>query len=109
DMVFEGIALGSFGAIIIYHCMRAVSRLRGTSLEPATPASAPAGTEVVEGHLERSWDVQPDGKLARTPASQRVQSAPDLAELAEIAGIAELAEGATHAGGAGLPERAGGA
>ncbi|MDY5148822.1 nitrate reductase [Actinotignum sanguinis] len=94
DMVFEGIALGSFGAIIIYHCMRAVSRLRGTSLEPATPASAPAGTEVVEGHLERSWDVQPDGKLARTPASQRVQSAPELADLVEIAGIAEGASGA---------------
>ncbi|MDO5025122.1 MAG: solute carrier family 23 protein [Trueperella sp.] len=46
DMVFEGIALGSFAAIIIYHAMRAISRWRGTSQEAATPASAPAGTEL---------------------------------------------------------------
>ncbi|MGV9187827.1 uracil-xanthine permease family protein [Arcanobacterium canis] len=45
-MVFEGIAMGSFGAIIIYHLMRAISRWRGTSIESATPASAPAGSEL---------------------------------------------------------------
>ncbi|MDY2941371.1 MAG: solute carrier family 23 protein [Varibaculum sp.] len=43
---FEGIALGSFGAIIIYHLMRGISNLRGTNLEQASPASAPAGTEL---------------------------------------------------------------
>ena len=53
DMVFEGIALGSFGAIIIYHSMRAVSKWRGTSMEAATPASAPAGAELEPGALKR--------------------------------------------------------
>ena len=53
DMVFEGIALGSFGAILLYHFMRTVSRWRGTSLESASPASAPAGTEIEEGSLVR--------------------------------------------------------
>ncbi|MDD7464765.1 MAG: solute carrier family 23 protein [Actinomycetaceae bacterium] len=43
---FEGIALGSFGAIIIYHLMRWISNWRGTNLEQASPASAPAGTEL---------------------------------------------------------------
>lgn len=46
DMVFEGIALGSFAAIGIYHAMRTIARWRGTSQEAASPASAPAGTEV---------------------------------------------------------------
>lgn len=46
SLSFEGIALGSFGAIIIYHVMRAISKLRGTNLEAATPASAPAGSEL---------------------------------------------------------------
>ncbi len=45
-LVFEGIALGSGAAIIIYHTMRAISRWRGTNLEAATPASAPSGTEL---------------------------------------------------------------
>lgn len=45
-MVFEGIALGSACAIGIYHLMRGISKLRGTNLEAATPASAPAGTEL---------------------------------------------------------------
>ena len=53
DMVFEGIALGSFGAIILYHVMRTIARLRGTSLESASPASAPAGTEIDEEALVR--------------------------------------------------------
>lgn len=46
DATFEGIALGSFGAIIIYHLMRWISNVRGTNLEQASPASAPAGTEL---------------------------------------------------------------
>lgn len=43
---FNGIALGSAAAIIIYHAMRAISKARGTNLEEASPASAPAGTEL---------------------------------------------------------------
>lgn len=46
QMTFTGIALGSVAAIAIYHAMRWVSRLRGTNLEEASPASAPAGTEL---------------------------------------------------------------
>ena len=46
DMTFEGIAIGSGAAIIIYHTMRWISRVRGTNLEEVSPASAPAGTEL---------------------------------------------------------------
>lgn len=46
QMSFEGIALGSGAAIIIYHVMRALSKWRGTTFEPASPASAPAGREL---------------------------------------------------------------
>jgi xanthine/uracil permease len=38
---FGGIAIGSIGAIVIYHLMRAIGRWRGTHLdEPASPTSA---------------------------------------------------------------------
>ncbi|MDO5672690.1 MAG: solute carrier family 23 protein [Actinomycetaceae bacterium] len=46
DITFEGIALGSAASIVIYHIMRAISKLRGTNLEQASPASAPAGIEL---------------------------------------------------------------
>lgn len=46
DMTFTGIALGSIAAIVIYHTMSWISRVRGTNLEEASPASAPAGTEL---------------------------------------------------------------
>ncbi len=45
-MSFGGIALGTASAVIIYHGMRWISRLRGTNLEAASPASAPSGTEL---------------------------------------------------------------
>ncbi|MCD4548850.1 MULTISPECIES: uracil-xanthine permease family protein [unclassified Schaalia] len=45
-MKFEGIALGTATALIVYHVMRMISRVRGTNLEQASPASAPAGTEL---------------------------------------------------------------
>ncbi|WP_296136223.1 uracil-xanthine permease family protein [uncultured Tessaracoccus sp.] len=48
EMRFEGIALGSFAAIAVYHGMRAIARWRGTSQEAASPASAPAGSELDE-------------------------------------------------------------
>lgn len=51
DVRFEGIALGTAAAIGIYHVMRAISRWRGTTVEPASPASVPAGTEL-EGERE---------------------------------------------------------
>lgn len=46
NVAFAGIALGSAAALIVYHVMRAISKARGTSIEPASPASAPAGTEL---------------------------------------------------------------
>lgn len=58
DMVFEGIALGSFAAIIIYHTMRAIARWRGTSMEAASPASAPAGAELEPGALRRDFSTE---------------------------------------------------
>ena len=51
DMAFEGIALGSFAAIAIFHAMRLLASVCGTRQEPATPASAPAGAELEEGAL----------------------------------------------------------
>jgi uracil-xanthine permease len=46
DLVFEGIALGTAAALLIYHGMRAISRWRGTSQEPASPASVPAASSI---------------------------------------------------------------
>ncbi|MFI2753717.1 uracil-xanthine permease family protein [Cellulomonas sp. P22] len=46
DITFEGIALGSAAALVIYHVMSGVARWRGTSQEPASPASVPNGTEL---------------------------------------------------------------
>ena len=45
DLTFEGIALGTATALVVYHVMRAVARWRGTSQEAASPASVPDGTE----------------------------------------------------------------
>lgn len=36
EVVFEGIALGSFAALGIYHVMRAVGKARGTTIEVTT-------------------------------------------------------------------------
>jgi uracil-xanthine permease len=46
DLTFGGIALGTAAAIGIYHLMRSLARWRGTSQEPASPASVPGGDEV---------------------------------------------------------------
>jgi uracil-xanthine permease len=43
---FRGIALGTAAALGVYHLMRAIARRRGTTQEPASPASVPAGTEL---------------------------------------------------------------
>ncbi|WP_454299479.1 uracil-xanthine permease family protein [Salana multivorans] len=45
-LTFEGIAIGSFGALAIYHAMRAIARWRGTHDEPVSPASLPADEPV---------------------------------------------------------------
>jgi uracil-xanthine permease len=47
DMAFGGIALGTVAAIVVFHVMRVIARARGISIEPASPASAPAGDEPV--------------------------------------------------------------
>ena len=36
---------GTAAALVIYHLMRAIARWRGTTQEPASPASAPGGDE----------------------------------------------------------------
>ncbi len=46
ELRFEGIALGTAAAIGIYHVMRSVAKWRGTTAEPASPASVPGGTEL---------------------------------------------------------------
>ena len=47
DLVFTGIALGTAAALVIYHLMRTIARWRGTGMEPASPASAPGGDELI--------------------------------------------------------------
>lgn len=46
DLTFEGIAIGCAAALIIFHVMTLISKVRGTYAEPASPASAPAGAEL---------------------------------------------------------------
>lgn len=46
DLTFGGIAMGSGAAIVVYHVMSWVSKVRGTNLEQASPASAPAGADL---------------------------------------------------------------
>jgi uracil-xanthine permease len=52
DLTFEGIALGTASALVIYHLMKWISRLTGAQQEPATPASVPGGSELEQpsGH-----------------------------------------------------------
>ena len=45
-MTFEGIAIGTGAALVIYHLMHSVARWRGTHQEPASPASVPGGAEL---------------------------------------------------------------
>ncbi len=69
DVKFEGIAMGSFGAIIMYHAMRAISNVRGTKLEQASPASAPAGTELhSEAYSKRHADQELRAAQGRSDA-----------------------------------------
>lgn len=46
DMTFEGIAIGTAAVLVLYHGMRSIARWRGTSVEAATPATVPGGTEI---------------------------------------------------------------
>jgi len=46
DVSLEGIALGTGAALLVYHVMRSLAKWRGTSMEPASPASVPAGAEL---------------------------------------------------------------
>lgn len=72
DVSFEGIALGSLGAIVIYHLMRWISSIRGTSLEQASPASAPAGTELDSiAYRKRHVNAKMKGKTKQLRATER--------------------------------------
>lgn len=72
-LVFEGIALGSGAAIIIYHVMRWISKARGTHLEAATPASAPSGTELQsKAYAKRRRLVDDEGNPIDEHAAQYV-------------------------------------
>ncbi|HZK05979.1 MAG TPA: solute carrier family 23 protein [Actinomycetaceae bacterium] len=57
DVAFEGIALGTTAALIVYHVMRSISRWRGTAMEPASPASVPGGTELEGNHRSEETSV----------------------------------------------------
>ncbi|MFI2102858.1 uracil-xanthine permease family protein [Isoptericola sp. NPDC019693] len=48
DLTFEGIAIGTAAALVIYHGMRAIARWRGTGQEPASPASSPVAADASE-------------------------------------------------------------
>lgn len=71
---FGGIALGTASAIVIYHVMKVISKLRGTNLEQASPASAPAGSELEgEAYSSRHKSTAPatPEKKAPSPAKKR--------------------------------------
>ena len=42
---YDFLIYGTAAALVIYHLMRNLSRWRGTTQEPASPASAPGGDE----------------------------------------------------------------
>jgi NCS2 family nucleobase:cation symporter-2 len=44
DLVFTGIALGSAAALVIYHGMTAIAKVRGTVAEPETEGVVAAAT-----------------------------------------------------------------
>ncbi len=46
DLTFEGIALGTAAALVVYHVMTALSKWCGTHDEPVSPASVPGGAEL---------------------------------------------------------------
>lgn len=62
--MFEGIALGSGAAIVIYHAMRGIAKARGPNLEAATPASAPSGVELESQAYRRRHRKVPAEVLA---------------------------------------------
>ena len=64
--------MGSLGAIVIYHLMRWISSIRGTSLEQASPASAPAGTELDSiAYRKRHVNAKMKGKTKQLRATER--------------------------------------
>jgi len=71
-MTFGGIALGTGAAVVIYHGMKWISKLRGTNLEAATPASAPSGSELESEPYAKRRKVggvavaDPDGETPRS-------------------------------------------
>ena len=56
DLKFTGIALGSAAALVIYHGMKAIAKVRGTVAEPETedPSPAAASTAAVKAATKRT-------------------------------------------------------
>jgi NCS2 family nucleobase:cation symporter-2 len=56
DLKFTGIALGSAAALVIYHGMKAIAKVRGTVAEPETedPGPAAASTAAVKAAVKRA-------------------------------------------------------
>ena len=56
DLTFTGIALGSIAALVIYHGMKAIAKVRGTVAEPETedPSPAAASTAAVKAATKRT-------------------------------------------------------
>ena len=80
DMTFKGIALGSAAAIGVYHAMRWISKLRGTNLEQASPASAPAGTELEGPAYSSRAAHSPAAASAAAPTSSSTDGAESTGE-----------------------------
>lgn len=82
-LVFEGIALGSFSAIIVYQVMRWISKVRGTNLEAASPASAPAGTELESEPYAKRRRRVPDG-AALSPVADGLDGTLPMDDIAHM-------------------------
>ena len=48
SLTFEGIAIGTASALVVYHLMRSVAKWRGTHAEAASPASVPDPNEIAD-------------------------------------------------------------
>lgn len=83
---FNGIALGSIAALVTYHFMRAIAHWRGTSVdpEPASPASAPAGTELMPGQLVASHEPSQSESIGSAGRGKRGSIPPEV--LDEVSG-----------------------
>jgi NCS2 family nucleobase:cation symporter-2 len=54
DLAFNGIALGTAAALVIYHGMKAVAKARGTVAEPETEDPVSVATAAVKAAAKRA-------------------------------------------------------